>query len=65
MATVVIMTIAIVTGLLAVGGQLGIKGKFVDAWKVASVALGNIAELRCSTLCAINPKGKAFVLDLL
>lgn len=64
-ATVVIMTIALVIGLLAIGGQIGIKGKFIAAWKIPSVGFGNIAELRCPMLCAINPEGKAFVLDLL
>jgi hypothetical protein len=54
-----------VIGLLAIGGQIGIKGKFIAAWKIPSVGFGNIAELRCPMLCAINPEGKAFVLDLL
>lgn len=62
MASVVAITITFCRSLLAFRWHIRIEIKPAAAFKAAGIALGVIPEFHRTTLAAIKPEGKAFVI---
>lgn len=63
MPPVVAMAVALCAGLLALFRHGGIEFKVLDAGLVAAVMLGVVAPLHGAALFAVEPDGKALVVE--
>ena len=63
LATVLTLPVTLCAGLLAFGWNIGIKLEILGSGLVSVIVLGIVLELHCAALLAIQPDGKALVIQ--